>query len=188
MAATEPQSAETKAGNRWLRFTKRTLLVLHAVSVVLMIAAHPSLSHSQGVPFPYQTLSPSDSKTHEVPLTAEQRTSDLKELHDVFASVDALPPKGARWVEVATGAAASETRYHGWLLRESTSDIQLLTEYGRKETFDKRKLAAKKPVADFQGSDVRTIRDSQFEKFCRDGLRVDTPNSHGNYSFATIVQ
>jgi hypothetical protein len=142
---------------------------MFTVWVALTIAAYTGVARSQA-PFPYQKLSGSDNETHTAPLTPEVVRSDLAKLRDILAAVDELPTKDAGWVELTTDSPKNETRYHGWRLHESAGEIQLLAEHGRKETFDKRKLAAKKPAADFQWTDVRIIRESNFERFCRESL------------------
>src|SRR5438552_3601471 len=92
--------------------------------VVLSIGAVPSESRSQ-----------SAEKQPAVPLTAEEQKSELAKLREILTSVDKLPAKAARWVEVQAGPAQQKTWHKGWLLRESDGEIQLLTAAGQKETF-----------------------------------------------------
>ena len=111
-----------------------------------------------------------DEKHPQVPLSVEEQKAELSKLREIFSSVDKLAAKSARWVEVQAGPAGPKTWYKGWLLRESETEIQLLTERGRNKTFDKKKLAAKKPPAEFTWSDAWAVRNGDFAKYCRDFL------------------
>jgi hypothetical protein len=128
------------------------------------------------------------AKKPAAPLTREQEKAELAKLREVFASVDKLPARDARWVEVQAGPARDKTWHKGWLLRESKVEIRLLTAGGR-QTFDKRKLAGGKPAADFTWSDVWAVRDADFAKHCRDFLAEkkkeakEYPNEIGVYRF-----
>jgi hypothetical protein len=129
-----------------------------------------------------------DEKKPDAPLTAEEQTAELAKLREIFASVDELPAKDARWVEVQAGSAERKTWHPGWLLRESEAEIQLLTGHGWKETFDKKKLAAKKPPTEFKWSDAWAVRNADFAKHCRDFMAEkkqtkDDPNEIGVYRF-----
>ena len=57
--------------------------------VVLAFGAIPSRSWSQ-----------SDDKKPAEPFSVEEQKAELAKLREIFASVDKLPAKGARWVEV----------------------------------------------------------------------------------------
>jgi hypothetical protein len=132
-----------------------------------------------------------------VPSAAEPRSRaphgnegvELAKLREIFASVDNLPAKDARWVEVQAGPSEHKTWHKGWLLRESETEIQLLTEHGWKQTFDKKKLAAGKPPIEFTWSDAWAVRNADFAKHCRDFLVEkkkevkDDPNEIGVYRF-----
>jgi hypothetical protein len=137
---------------------------------------------------PTGTWSQSDEKQPVAPLTGEEQKAELAKLREIFASVDKLPAKDARWVEVQAGPAKGKTWHKGWLLRESGAEIQLLTEDGRKETFGKKKLAAKRPPAEFTWSDVWAVRKADFAKYCRDFMAEkkkvkDDPDEIGVYRF-----
>jgi hypothetical protein len=145
--------------------------------VVMVIGALPSESRSQA-----------DKKQTDVLVSIEEQKSELTKLHEVFASVDKLPAKDARWVEVEAGSAKDKTWHKGWLLRESDTEIQLATEHGWKETFDKKKLAAKRPPTEFQRSDVWAVRNADFAGYCRDFMAQkkkvkDDPNELGLHRF-----
>jgi hypothetical protein len=122
------------------------------------------------------------------PLTSEGQKTELAKLRAIFASVDKLPPRNARWVEVQAGSATGKTWHKGWLLRESDHEIQLLNEQGWKESLDKKKLAAKRPPAEFQWSDAWAVRNADFPRYCRDFLVAkkkvkDIPHEPGAYRF-----
>jgi hypothetical protein len=146
--------------------------------VVLTIGAVPS-----------ETWSQAGEKQADVPLTGEEQKAELAKLREIFASVDKLPPKDARWVEVQAGPAEEKTWHKGWLLRESEAEIQLLTEHGRKETFDRSKLAARKPPTEFKWSDAWAVRNADFALHCRDFMAEkkkearDDPKEFGVYRF-----
>ena len=137
---------------------------------------------------PLQAWSQADAKK-PAGLTLEEAKSELAKLREILASVDGLPAKEARWVEVQAGSAEQKTWHRGWLLRESESEIELLSELGQWATFDKKKLTGKKPPADFQWSDAWAVRDGDFPTVCRDFLaakkkesKADT-NEFGLYRF-----
>jgi len=131
--------------------------LLFLTLVVLVIGAAPSESRSQ----------PGEKQT-EMLLTAEEQQLELARLREIIASVDKLPAKDTRWVEVQAGSAKEKTWHKGWLLHESAAEIQFLTELGLKLTFDKKKLSAKKPSTEFTWSDVWAVRNADFAKYCRD--------------------
>ncbi len=134
-----------------------------------------------------QSWSRADEKQPDVPRTGAEQKSELAKLREIFASVDKLPAKDARWVEVQVGSAKAKTWQMGWLLHESDAEIQLLTEQGTKETFDKKKLTAKKPPTEFEWRDVWAVRNADFTKDCRDFLTEkkkdvkDDPTEGGVY-------
>ncbi len=146
--------------------------------VVTAIATFPSASRAQF-----------DGKRTEMLRTVEEQTAELAKLREIFASVDKLPAKGARWVAVQAGPAGQKTWHRGWRLRESDTEIQLLNEHGRKETYGKRKRAAKRPAAEFTWSDAWAVRDVDFAKYCRDFMAEkkkkakDDPNEIGLFGF-----
>jgi hypothetical protein len=132
-------------------------------------------------------LSRSEEKKPDVPLTLQEQNSELARLREVFASVKKLP-EGARWVEVQAGPAGEKTWHKGWLIRESKTEVQLLTEDGSCETLNKRKLAAGRPPAEFSRSDVWAVRAGDYDKFCREFMArkkeaTNDPNEPGVYRF-----
>src|SRR5262249_21183334 len=129
----------------------------------------------------------SNEKDKKATLTPQEQKSELAKLREIFASVDKLLAKGARWVEVQAGAAKHKAWHHGWLLRETDDEIEILSTDGWKAMFDKKKLRTKKPDAEFEYSDVWEVRDGDFEKFCHAFLtkkkeeRKEDPNELGVY-------
>jgi hypothetical protein len=101
------------------------------------------------------------------PLTMDKLETELAKLREIFTSVDALPDAGTRWVEVQTVFDHATTWHPGWLQHESRSEIKLLTDDGGSRTFDRRKLAAKKPLAEFTWTDARAVRNGDFAAYCR---------------------
>jgi hypothetical protein len=146
--------------------------------IILTIGAVPANSGSQ-----------SDEKQPKVPLSVAEQKAELAKLREIFASVDKLPAKRARWVEVQAGPAEQKTWRRGWLLCESDAEIQLLTQDGGKRTFDKKKLAAKKPPSEFIWSDAWAVRNGDFAKYCRDFMAQkkkkvkEDPNEFGVFRF-----
>ena len=136
-----------------------------------------------------ESLSQVNEKQPTAPLTGKEQKAELKKLREILASVDLLPTKDSRWVEVQAGSAEQKTWHKGWLLLESETEIHLLTEDGSENTFDKKKLAAKKPAAEFQWSDVWAVRNADFTKYCRDFMvekkteANDDSNEFGVYRF-----
>jgi hypothetical protein len=120
------------------------------------------------------SLSRSEEKKLDAPPSMEELKSELAKLREIFASVDRLPAKDARWVEVREGTADDATWHAGWLLRESDSQISVLTQEGHAETFEKKGAVLR--AADFAG-------------FCRDWLAPkkqkvrDDPREPGVYRF-----
>jgi hypothetical protein len=140
-------------------------------------------------PVPSELRSQSSKKRPGATLTVQEQKSELAKLREVFASVDRLPAKGARWVEVQAGPAEQKTWYKGWLLRESETEIQLLTQHGWKETFNKKRLAAKRPPAEFTWSDAWAVRYADFAQYCQGFMATkkkqveDNPNEIGVFRF-----
>jgi hypothetical protein len=142
-----------------------------------------------------EALSDTQEKQPPAPLPRDAEKTEVKKLREILASVDGLPPRNAKWVEICVGSEKKEKTplgwvlpgvIRGWLLRESPADLQLLDEFGEKRTFDNRKRSAKTPAADFQWPEVRTLRHSDFVSACRDLLRdkvkrkdKDDPNEFG---------
>src|SRR5437762_3677748 len=87
--------------------------LLSLTLVAVAIGAVPPASRSQ--PDHQQTV---------VPRTVEEQKSELAKLRGIFASVDKLPAKDARWVEVQAGPAEQKTWHKGWRGRESGAEIQ----------------------------------------------------------------
>ena len=148
-------------------------------SLLLILGGLPSESRSE---------SPGSEQTPS--FTPEAQKAQLTKLQEILASVDALPPKAGRWIEVEAGTEKEKEWHRGWLLRESPSEIQILDEFGKTRTFDNRNHAAKKPAADFQWSDVRNVREGDFAATCRELLTErkkndsdDDPNEIGVYRF-----
>ena len=148
-------------------------------SLLLAAAVVPSVTRSE---------SPESKQAR--PLTPDAAKAELKKLQEIFASVDTLPPKGARWVEVQAGTEKEKEWHHGWLLRESPSEIQILNEFGEKKKFDNRKHSTEKPDADFQWRDVRDSREGDFAATCRELLAErkkkdtdDDPDEIGVFRF-----
>ena len=88
-------------------------------------------------------------------------------LREIFASVQRLPGKRARWVEVQVVSLQEKNWHKGWILRELANELELLTEDGHRTTFHKKKLTGQKPAADFGPTDVWAIRGGDFAKYCR---------------------
>lgn len=124
-----------------------------------------------------------DEEKTDTLLTVEEQRAELTRLREIFASVEKLPPKNARWVEVQAGSAESKRWQKGWLLRETEAEIELLTDQGRKETFDKRKLTAKKPPAAFTWSDARAVRNAEFVTHCREFMTVKKKKAEDDEEF-----
>jgi hypothetical protein len=138
---------------------------------------------------PFNPRSRADEKPADESRTPEEQKAELAKLREIFASVDKLPAKGAKWVEVQAGPAEHKSWHRGWLLVESEDEIRLLTENGWKESFDKRKLAAKKPPSEFKWSGAWAVRDGNFAKHCSEFMVEkkkevkEDPNEIGVYRF-----
>src|SRR5262249_47401049 len=128
-------------------------------------------------------------KPERPPLSAEERKTELARLREVLASVDELPAKDARWVEVQAGPANDKRWEAGWLLRETEDTLELLGENGSRHHFDRKKARIKKGEDDFAWYDAWAVRDADFPKFCQAYLSAkpapekEDPNEIGVYRF-----
>jgi len=121
-----------------------------------------------------ESRSQPDEKQPKASLSVEEQDSELSKLCEIFGSVDKLPAKGARWVEIQAHSGERATSISGWLVRESDSEIHVLTENGWKGGIDKKQYAAK-------------MRDADFAEFCQNLLAekkkpfAADPNEIGAY-------
>jgi hypothetical protein len=151
---------------------------LRLTLIVLIIGAGLVVSRSQA-----------DNEKPRAPLTAEEQQAELAKLREIFASVDMLPARDARWVEVETGPAEAKTWQKGWLLQESDTEIKLLEDSGWPQTFDKKKPTAKKAPTEVELPHAWAVRNADFAKHCRefmtDKKKEDKEDSHelGVYRF-----
>jgi len=99
----------------------------------------------------------SDENQPSASPSAKEQASELAKLREIFASVDKLPAKDARWVQIHVGSGEQEVSIRAWLVRESKAEIHLLTEHGLKAVIEKQKLATK-------------VRGEDFAEFCRSFL------------------
>src|SRR5262245_53850723 len=81
---------------------------------------------------PVESRPQSDEKLPSASPSAKEQASELAKLREIFASVEKLPAKDARWVQVHAGAGEQEVSIRAWLVRDSQAEIHLLTEHGLK--------------------------------------------------------
>jgi hypothetical protein len=99
---------------------------------------------------------------------AKTLVAEFAKVREVFASVDEMPLKKARWVKVQVGE--DESWRQGWLVLENSDAIELLEDGGLVSILSKKKLTAQAPATEFGWSDLRAVADANFAAYCREAL------------------